>query len=101
MTTWTVDDDGDLRYDPGEAPVSFVLQAHYAGARKPAWAALVEAVRRAQHLDAAPVAWISPEGLANMQRARREGHSHYTVQVRLDRADDYNTIALAERRHRD
>ncbi len=41
-----------------------------------------------------PIAWVSEDGLHNIRTARERGISHYTVQVRIDRRDDYNTAPL-------
>jgi hypothetical protein len=41
-----------------------------------------------------PIAWVSEDGLHNIKAARERGASHYSVQVRIDRLDDYDTVPL-------
>jgi hypothetical protein len=41
-----------------------------------------------------PVAWTSEDGIHNLRTKRERGHSHDTIQVRVDRPDDYNTVPL-------
>jgi hypothetical protein len=58
----------------------------------------IEAMQRAADVDPAkPIAWTSEDGIHNLRRQRSEGKSHWSLQVRTDRRDDYNTVPLYTR----